>query len=151
MASRLKATTQKLFSCISLRVLLPAINKTYRTLLTKKLYQYLPALLRMLAESFNNVQPEDLNIAISDLTSFFLEILQFREHIEASENAMDTDDAEITLKEIIVIEENASKALIVLVLKLSETTFNPLYCKLYDWMVKNPQCKQRTITFYRYY
>ncbi|XP_043266082.1 HEAT repeat-containing protein 1 [Colletes gigas] len=145
--SRLKATTQKLSSCISLRVLLPAVNRTYDTLLAKKTYQCIPALMTVLAESFNSVQPADLSAAIPDLGIFFLKVLQFREDI--SNDEMEIDDSEVTLRNVVVVEESASKALVALILKLSEATFRPFYYKLYDWAARNPQYKQRSITFYR--
>ncbi|XP_053983600.1 HEAT repeat-containing protein 1 [Hylaeus volcanicus] len=145
--SRLKATTRKLSSCIPLRVLLPAVNRTYVTLLTKKSYQCIPALMAVLAESFNSVQPTDLSAALPDLSAFFLKVLQFREDI--SEDDMEVDGSELTLKDVVVVEESASKALVALVLKLSEATFRPFYYKLYDWAARNPQYKQRSITFYR--
>ncbi|XP_076168689.1 HEAT repeat containing 1 homolog l(2)k09022 [Ptiloglossa arizonensis] len=145
--SRLKATTQKLSSCIPLRVLLPAVNRTYVTLLTKRSYRCVPALMTVLAESFNSVQPTDLNTALPDLGTFFLKVLQFREDI--FEDNMEVDDSELTLKDVVIVEESASRALVALVLKLSEATFRPFYYKLYDWAARNPQYKQRSITFYR--
>ncbi|KAG7207619.1 hypothetical protein KM043_009240 [Ampulex compressa] len=147
--SRLKATTQKLSSCIPLRVLLPAVNRTYGKLLAKKIYGCVPALMQVLADSFSSVQPGDLSLAIPDLATFFLKVLQFREEIVSSEDDMEVDDADITANDIVVVEESASKALVALVLKLSEATFRPLYYRLYDWATRNPQHKQRAITFYR--
>ncbi|XP_076758858.1 HEAT repeat containing 1 homolog l(2)k09022 [Xylocopa sonorina] len=147
--SRLKATTQKLSTCIPLRVLLPAVNRTYMTLLAKKTYKRIPALMTVFAESFNNVQPTDLNAAIPDLGTFFLKVLEFREDISHSGDEMDVDESEMTMKDVVAVEESASKALVSLVLKLSEATFRPLYYKLYDWAARNPQHKQRSITFYR--
>ncbi|XP_076648122.1 HEAT repeat containing 1 homolog l(2)k09022 [Halictus rubicundus] len=147
--SRLRATTQKLSSCIPLRVLLPAVNRTYNTLFSKKSYQCIPALMTVLAESFNSVQPNELSAAIPDLGTFFLKVLQLREDLNSSEGDMEVDGAELTLEDVVVVEENASKALVALVLKLSEATFRPLYYKLYDWAARNPQHKQRSITFYR--
>ncbi|XP_031838490.1 HEAT repeat containing 1 homolog l(2)k09022 [Nomia melanderi] len=147
--SRLRATTQKLSSCVPLRVLLPAVNRTYITLFTKRSYYCIPALMTVLAESFNNVQPADLRAAIPDLGTFFLKVLQFREDISNSADDMEVDDAESVLKDVVIVEESTSKALVALVLKLSEATFRPLYYKLYDWAARNPQYKQRSITFYR--
>ncbi|KAK9306181.1 hypothetical protein QLX08_003072 [Tetragonisca angustula] len=148
MVSRLNATTQKLSSCIPLRILLPAVNRTYATLLAKKSYQRVPALMNVLVESFNSASPNDINAAISDLGTFFLKVLQFREDISNTEDDMEVDESELTMKDVAIIEENASKALVALTLKLSETTFRPLYYKLYDWAARNPQHKQRSITFY---
>jgi len=118
-------------------------------LLSKKFYQYVPSLLDFLADSFDNVQPADLQIEIDNLSKFFLEVFQFREDIE---NDMEIDDnsKNDSLKDIVAVEESASKALVALVLKLSEVTFEPLYNRLYNWAANNPQYKQRNITFYRY-
>ncbi|CAK9799391.1 HEAT repeat-containing protein 1 [Anthophora quadrimaculata] len=148
-ASRLNATTQKLSTCIPLRVLLPAVNRTYMTLLTKKTYHCIPALMTVLAESFNSVQAAELHAAIPDLGTFFLKVLQFREDISDNDNDMHVVESELTMQDIVIVEESASKALVALVLKLSEATFRPLYYKLYDWAARNPQHKQRSITFYR--
>ncbi|XP_011695348.1 PREDICTED: HEAT repeat-containing protein 1 [Wasmannia auropunctata] len=142
--SRLKATTQKLSSCIPLRVLLPAVHGTYQMLLEKKTYRCIPSLMSVLAESFDSVPPAELKVEVDNLANFFLEVLQFREKFEETNN-----DAQVTLKDIVAIEESASKALVALLLKLSEVTFRPLYDKLYGWAANNTQHKQRNITFYR--
>ncbi|KMQ94481.1 heat repeat-containing protein 1 [Lasius niger] len=148
--SRLKMTTQKLSNCIPLRVLLPAVNRTYQILLTRKSYQCIPSLMNVLAESFESVQPADLKIEVDNLANFFLEVLQFREHIESTDDNMKMDvDVEVTLKDIVAVEESASKTVVALVLKLSEATFKPLYNKFYGWAANNAQHKQRNITFYR--
>ena len=105
--------------------------------------------MRILSESFNSVQLLELSNAISDLASFFLKVLQFREEVTISKGEMEIDGA-ATLVDVTNVEESASKALVALVLKLSEATFRPLYYRLYDWAARNPQHKQRNITFYRY-
>lgn len=140
-------TTQKLSKCIPLRVLLPAVNRTYQILLTQKSYQCIPSLMSVLAESFESVQPADLKIEIDNLANFFLEVLQFREHIESTDDNVKMD---VKVKNIVAIEESASKTFVALVLKLSEVTFRPLYNKFYAWAVNDTQHKHRNITFYRY-
>lgn len=148
--SRLKMTTQKLSNCIPLRVLLPAVNRTYQILLTRKSYQCIPSLMNVLAESFESVQPADLKVEVDNLASFFLEVLQFREHVESTDDNMKMDeDTEVSSKDIVAVEESASKTVVALVLKLSEATFKPLYNKFYGWATNNMQHKQRNITFYR--
>lgn len=102
----------------------------------------------ILAESFTKVQTLELSSAISDLIAFFLKVLQFREDVVISNEEMEVD-GEVTLTDVTNVEESASQALVSLVLKLSEATFRPLYYKLYDWAARNPQYKQRNITFYR--
>ncbi|KYN05530.1 HEAT repeat-containing protein 1 [Cyphomyrmex costatus] len=145
--SRLKTTTQKLSSCTSLRVLLPSINGTYQLLLNKKAYICIPSLMSVLAESFDSVPPTELKVEVDNLANFFLQVLQFRERI--GDNMKAHDDQQITLKDIVAVEESASKALVALLLKLSEVTFRPFYDKLYDWAANNAQHKHRSITFYR--
>lgn len=99
----------------------------------------------VLAESFESVQPADLKIEIDNLANFFLEVLQFREYIEDTDDKMD-----VKVKDIIAVEESASKTFVALVLKLSEATFRPLYNKFYGWAANDTQHKHRNITFYRY-
>lgn len=148
--SRLKVTTQKLSICIPLRVLLPAVNTTYQMLLDKKSYKCIPSLMGVLVESFDSVPPMDLREEVDDLTKFFIEVLQFRERIEDNIIYGMNDDAQVTLKDIVAVEESTSKALVALVLKLSESTFRPLYNMLYVWAMSDTQHKQRNITFFRY-
>ncbi|XP_024935549.1 HEAT repeat-containing protein 1 isoform X2 [Cephus cinctus] len=149
-ASRLKATAQRLSNCIPLRVLLPAVSRTYDAFISNKSYECVGPLMSVLAESFANIQPGDLNAAIQDLTTFFLKVLQFREDFAKDEHSMEIDEEGGDMsRDIKRIEECASKSLVALVLKLSEATFRPLYYKLYDWAARNPHQKQRNITFYR--
>jgi len=128
--SRLKATTQKLSSCIPLRVLLPAVNGTYQMLLDKKSYICIPSLMNVLAESFDSVSPTELQMEVNNLPNFFFEVLQFRERIQ--DDVKMNEDPQVLLKDIVSIEDSASKALVALHLKLSEITFRP-YDKLYNW------------------
>ncbi|XP_015119212.1 HEAT repeat-containing protein 1 [Diachasma alloeum] len=145
--SRLKIIRQKLVSCIRMRVLLPAVEKTYTSLLKSESYQCIPVLMAILAESFVNLTNSDLQTAIPDITAFFLRVLQFREDINISDE--DEKQQENIQKAITSIEESAGKSLVSLVLKLSEATFRPLYYKLYDWAARNSDKKLRNITFYR--
>lgn len=136
---------QKISTSVPLRVLLPTVAETYDLLLSKKLYSCVDPLMNVLADSFANAQAADLNTSIQSLAGFFLKVLQFREDLTAGTGNVD-DEA---LKSIAQIEESASKALVTLVLKLSEATFRPLFYRLYDWAARNPNKKLRNITFYR--
>ena len=84
-----------------------------------------------------------------NLITFFLNVLEFREQVAKSEE-MEVDGEEVVLlSDIKVVEESASKAMVTLILELSEDAFRPFYYRLYDWAARNPQHKQRNITFYR--
>jgi len=117
-------------------------------LLDKKSYICIPSLMNVLAESFDSVPPTELKVEVDNLANFFLEVLQFRERIE--NDVKMNEDSQVSLKDIVSVEESASKALVALLLKLSEVTFRPLYDKLYGWAANDTQHKQRNITFYRY-
>lgn len=136
---RLKNTMQKLSASVPLRVLLPTVTKTYDLLISKKLYACVDPLMNVLADSFSSVSAQDLNNSIQDLAGFFLRVLQFREDESGGK----------TPEDVSLIEQSASKALVTLVLKLSEATFRPLFYRLYDWAARNPGHKLRNITFYR--
>lgn len=135
---------QKLSTSVPLRVLLPTVTKTYDTLVSKELYACVDPLMNVLADSFANAQSQDLSAGIQDLAGFFLKVLQFREDLGIE----DTLDDKV-LGDIKIIEESASRALVTLVLKLSEATFRPLFYRLYEWAARNPKQKLRNITFYR--
>ncbi|XP_051158147.1 HEAT repeat-containing protein 1 [Leptopilina boulardi] len=147
--SRLKATGNKLASSVPLRVLLPAVKNTYDELLSKKKYKYIDPLLGILAESFTNIQASDLNTAMPNLITFFLNILEFREQVVKSEDMEIDDDIGVALSDMKNVEESASKTMVALIFKLNEDTFRPFYYRLYDWAARNPHHKHRNITFYR--
>lgn len=134
-----------------MRVLLPAVSETYDLLIASNLYRCIPPLLNIIAESFGNVQSNELQSSIPDLATFFLKVLQFREDVKIADEAdMEIDEATTaTSDDVLRVEESASCALVALVLKLSEATFRPLYYKLYDWAARFPEKRQRNITFYR--
>lgn len=85
-----------------------------------------------------------------NLITFFLNILEFREQIAKPEDMDIDNETYVSLTDIKSVEESASKTMVALILKLSEDTFRPFYYRLYDWAARNPQHKQRNITFYRY-
>ncbi|XP_012257559.2 HEAT repeat-containing protein 1 [Athalia rosae] len=143
---RLKTTMQKLSASIPLRVLLPTVTKTYKKLVSEKLYRSVDPLMNLLSDSFATAQPADLNPAIQDLADFFLKVLQFREDLKFDREDLKNEDLQ---QDIAIIEQSASKSLVTLILKLSEATFRPLFYRLYDWAARNPGQKLRNITFYR--
>ncbi|XP_015510740.1 HEAT repeat-containing protein 1 homolog [Neodiprion lecontei] len=142
---RLKTTMLKLSTSVPLRILLPTVTKTYEKLIKQELYRCVDPLMNVLADSFSNAQSNDLNAAIHDLAGFFLNVLQFREDLISKNRLLDAP----TLTDVALVEESASKALVTLVLKLSEASFRPLFYRLYDWAARNPNQKMRNITFYR--
>lgn len=90
----------------------------------------------ILGENLSSLRGPEIQANLPELTSFFLKALQFRSsgtttHEEANE-----------------VESHIVKALTNLILKLSESTFRPLYYKIYDWAIRNEIKTERVITFY---
>nr|CAI5863815.1 unnamed protein product [Callosobruchus analis] len=135
--SKIVVIKQKIGSVIPTRVLLPSVENCYEKLSENKSFKGIGALMDVLAENMTNLQGPELNSNISDLTSFFLNVLKFRDEKDAS------------LEDANEVEAHVVRALTVLILKLSESSFRPLYYKLYDWAVRGEIKSERVITFYR--
>ncbi|XP_076255308.1 HEAT repeat containing 1 homolog l(2)k09022 [Rhynchophorus ferrugineus] len=136
LVNKLVLIKQKIGSLIPSRILIPVIEDTYATLVAKKYYKAVGSLMDILSECFKNLTSADLNSNIQELTNFFLQALKFR-----CENQCSIDDANL-------VETHIVKALNVLILKLSETSFRPLYFKIYEWAVRSEEKSERLITFY---
>ncbi|PSN50219.1 hypothetical protein C0J52_07804 [Blattella germanica] len=136
---KLKAVRQKISNSIPPRVLIPAIGSCYTLLLNQKQYAALGPLLSVMADSFSLLENSEFTQLMPDVTAFFLLALQFRSD---SDNAISED-------EISEAEKHVVNALVALVLKLSETTFRPLYHSLFHWATNTEENKDRLITFYR--
>lgn len=141
--NKLTTIKVKISSTIQPRVLIPIISQCYDLLLKKRNFDAIGPAMNILADSFADVTGPEFSSLQHDLTNFFLSALQFRnDH---------TDDSSISDEQIDQIEEYIIKALVALVLKLSESSFRPLYFKIYDWSVRDcvGNNKERAITFYR--
>lgn len=135
-ANKLKNIKQKIGLVIPARVLIPAIEQSYEVLLQKTQYDSVGSLMDVLGECLGTLKPTEIQAILPDLTNFFLNALQFRTDAQASDDDTNT------------VERHVIKALTVLVLKLSETTFRPLYYRLFDWAVRSEDKNERIITFY---
>lgn len=116
---------------VPLRVLLPAVTESYSQLVSDNNASAVPHLMSLLGNSFKSGQQVN-----QDLTSFFLTALDFRSH---SSSTADID----------VIEPAVISTTIALVLKLSESSFRPLYYKIFNWAFQSDVNKDRSITFYK--
>ncbi|KAK5645643.1 hypothetical protein RI129_004107 [Pyrocoelia pectoralis] len=132
--AKIQSVQLKLGQLVPLRVLLPAVQESYTVLVNKGKFSAIEPLMKVLCESLNTLKGNDIQSHLGDLTNFFLQALQFR-----------TDSK---CENVDQIEENIIKAIGSLVLKLSETTFRPLYYKIFDWAVRTDVKTERIITFY---
>ncbi|KAI5141084.1 Heat Repeat-Containing Protein 1 [Manis pentadactyla] len=131
----LTSLKKTLATTLSPRVLLPAINKTYRRIENWK--NHMGPFMSILQEHLGVMKKEELSSHQPQLTAFFLEALDFRaQHPE--------DD----LEEIGKTENFIIDCLVTMVVKLSEMTFRPLFFKLFDWAKTEDAPKDRLLTFY---
>ncbi|XP_002760928.4 HEAT repeat-containing protein 1 [Callithrix jacchus] len=133
---RLTSLKKTLATTLAPRVLLPAAKKTYKQI-EKSWKNHMGPFMSILQEHIGVMKKEELTSHQSQLTTFFLEALDFRaQHSE--------DD----LEEIGKTENCIIDCLVAMVVKLSEVTFRPLFFKLFDWAKTEDAPKDRLLTFY---
>ncbi|XP_036210451.1 HEAT repeat-containing protein 1 isoform X4 [Myotis myotis] len=133
---RLTSLKKTLATTLSPRVLLPAINKTYKH--TQKDWRnHMGPFMSILQEHIGVMKKEELTSHQSQLTTFFLEALDFR-----------AQHPENDLEEVGKTENHIIDCLVAMVVKLSEVTFRPLFFKLFDWAKTEDAPKDRLLTFY---
>nr|CAD7459837.1 unnamed protein product [Timema tahoe] len=118
---KLQLTREKISTSLSPRVLVPAVSTCFTQLLRNGQHAAIGPLLHILSDSFTAMSPEERVHHQPYLITFFLEALQFR-----------TDSSE-GLEAVALVEGHIVDALVALVLKLSESSFRPLYFKLFHW------------------
>ncbi|XP_008057279.1 HEAT repeat-containing protein 1 [Carlito syrichta] len=133
---RLVSLKKTLATTLAPRVLLPAINKTYKQI-EKNWKHHMSPFMSILQEHIGVLKKEELASHQSQLTTFFLEALDFR--AQHSKN---------DLEEIGKTENCIIDCLVAMVVKLSEVTFRPLFFKLFDWAKAEDAPKDRLLTFY---
>ncbi|XP_011791130.1 PREDICTED: HEAT repeat-containing protein 1 [Colobus angolensis palliatus] len=133
---RLTSLKKTLATTLAPRVLLPAIRKTYKQI-EKNWKNHMGPFMSILQEHIGVMKKEELTSHQSQLTTFFLEALDFR--AQHSENDLE----EVGKTESCIID-----CLVAMVVKLSEVTFRPLFFKLFDWAKAEDAPKDRLLTFY---
>uniref|UniRef100_A0A8C2ICA7 HEAT repeat-containing protein 1 n=1 Tax=Cyprinus carpio TaxID=7962 RepID=A0A8C2ICA7_CYPCA len=134
---RLSSLSTTLATKVPPRVLIPTITKCYCTMVDAQQNRLGPLMI-ILKEHITHMEKDQLNNHQSELTSFFLSALDFRaQHCQGD------------LQKTGEIEGYVIDCLLVMVMKLSEVTFRPLFFKLFDWSKMDGASKNRLLTFYR--
>lgn len=134
---RLASLSSTLATKLPPRVLIPTITKCYCSMVDAQ-QNRLSSLMNILKEHISHMDKDQLNNHQSELTSFFLSALDFRaQHCQGD------------LKKTAEIEGCVIDCLLVMIMKLSEVTFRPLFFKLFDWSKIDGASKDRLLTFYR--
>ncbi|XP_026078718.1 HEAT repeat-containing protein 1 [Carassius auratus] len=134
---RLSSLSTTLATKVPPRVLIPTITKCYCAMVDVQQNRLGPLMI-ILKEHITHMEKDQLNNHQSELTSFFLSALDFRsQHCQGD------------LKKTGEIEGYVIDCLLVMIMKLSEVTFRPLFFKLFDWSKMDGASRNRLLTFYR--
>lgn len=136
----------KIWATLSLlvptRVLVPAIEEVYEKIIHKGVYASVEPLMALMIEIFKNADGKDVKSYQSELTEFFLRAMQFRCEVEGK--------IQLEFKDVNEIELHIIKALVALIMKLSEGSFRPLFESIFIWAIRDePDNFNRAITFFR--
>lgn len=138
--AKLDMIWKKLANVLSLRILIPIIDQSYKRIIVENEdIEAIGPLMQLLADSLANLTGTEIVPFQNDLGSFFVIALQFR-----------SDNGHLESNKIRKLEDHIINALVGLVLKLSESSFRPLYYKIYDWAIRSDESSiEQAITFYR--
>ncbi|XP_053664257.1 HEAT repeat-containing protein 1 homolog [Anopheles marshallii] len=140
MKSRLAMIWDNVSSTIAPRVLLPAIEQCYHTLIEAGELNAIGPLMALLSAMFTSMKSSHFATIRTEVTDLFLTALQFR----CYNSSKDT----FTLTAIDAAEAHVIKAFVVLILKLSESTFRPLFYQVFEWSIRETSSNDRAITFF---
>ncbi|XP_050076413.1 HEAT repeat-containing protein 1 homolog [Anopheles maculipalpis] len=140
MMSRLGMIWDNLSNTISPRVLLPTIEETYHTLVKAGELTAVGPLMALLSTMFSGMKSSNFATIRSEVTDLFLTALQFR--------CYNSSTNKFTLAAIDAAEAHVIKAFVVLILKLSESTFRPLFYQVFEWSIRETASNDRAITFF---
>ena len=121
------------------RTLVPACEKSYRKLFNAKCYTDIGMLMKLLHASISHATNQDLSAVQTELSSFFLHALEFRLQLQKTSY----DGEQLQRTEATIID-----AFVAWILKLSETSFRPLYFKTYEWALKHTAQKETILTYF---
>lgn len=124
------------------RVLVPAVEDVFERVLTKQHFSSIEPLMELMCEIFQNADGKDVKNHQAELTEFFLKAMHFRCEVEGKDT--------IEFQEINKVELHIIRALVALVMKLSEGSFRPLFESICTWAIRDePDNYNRAITFFR--
>ncbi|XP_074642790.1 HEAT repeat-containing protein 1-like [Tubulanus polymorphus] len=135
--SRLKSVRQNLAALLPTRVLLPAVSKCYEVTEDEN-RESLCTLFEILSDHLLKLTKEQLTGHQTQILNFFLVALDYR-----------NDHSELNVEEVEKIECYIIDAIVAMVMKLSESSFRPMFFKLFDWATRSDTHKDRMLTFYK--
>lgn len=137
---KIQAIWSKIASDVPVRTLVPATEKSYKMLMSKQQYADIGMLMKLLLQAIQHASNTDLTAVQMELSNFFLHALEFRLHLKQASN--------ISMQLLNQTEDSIIDAFVAWVLKLSESSFRPLYHKTYEWALKRTNQKQTILTYF---
>ncbi|XP_055858614.1 HEAT repeat-containing protein 1 homolog [Episyrphus balteatus] len=139
--SKLESIWKKIATEVPARILIPNCEKAYYSLMSEGNFPSISYLMKLFFECVSNASNSDLSAVQLELTNFFLKCLEFRAQMSSSGGSTSMDDICTTEMEII-------NAFVAWILKLSESSFRPVYKKVYDWGFEKDGPKERVLTYF---
>ena len=139
--SRLQSIRSSLATSSVPRSLVASVTQVYSQVTTDSKGNFCTCatvgpLMTILSDSFAAMSRDDLNAQLPNLTALFIKALDARSLAKAGDS-------------VDIVEEPVVSALVSLVLKLSESSFKPLFFQLYEWATRaTTDHKKRLVTFY---
>lgn len=132
-----------LASTVPSRVIIPAINNSYKDIVKRNSFRAVGPIMDLVTACFDHIPAQEFSTLQNDLTSFFVKALQFRCDRRVTAES-------VTEKDMEIVEEHVIRAFTALILKLSESSFRPLYFKIHNWaLVETNASRERGITFFK--
>ncbi|XP_030376815.1 HEAT repeat-containing protein 1 homolog [Scaptodrosophila lebanonensis] len=121
------------------RVLVPSCAKVYANLLDAQSYDELSTLMKLLLQCLKHNNNAQLQPVQSELGELFLQALEFRLHVRGRGLSRERVDQ---------IEAAVIEAFVHWILKLSETSFRPMYSKVYKWALQQNEQREPMLTYF---
>lgn len=138
--NKLEQIWAKLSAVLTLRILIPVIDHSYKKIIEDRAeFGAVGPVMKLLAASLQPLTGSEIQPFQNDLGTFFVGALQFR-----------TNESKVTAEQLISVQEDhVIAAFVGMVMKLSESSFRPLYHKMFDWAIRVDATVERAVTFYR--
>ncbi|XP_063697317.1 HEAT repeat-containing protein 1 homolog [Culicoides brevitarsis] len=140
---KIKHIWQNLATFVPSRVIIPAINNSYKDIIKQQTFRAIGPIMDLTSSCFDNIPQQEFTTLQNELTSFFVKALQFRCDRRVTSEG-------VTEKDIEIVEKHVIQAFTGLILKLSESSFRPLFFKIHNWaLVEAAASRERAITFFK--
>ncbi|KAH8392505.1 hypothetical protein KR215_009848 [Drosophila sulfurigaster] len=125
---------------VEARILVPSCAKTYASLLEAQAYDELGMLMRqLLLPCIQHNSNADLQAVQDALNEFLLQALEFRLYMRGN--------SDIERQRVADIEVATIEAFVAWILKLSETSFRPMYAQVHKWAMERDALESQLTYF----